>query len=324
MGNANIKIAWVHNFSNDINNSSGIFMYQLYKSIKSNSNSNIDIELINIGSILNPVNFFIKYFKFKRKFNEFDILHAQYGSGTGFFVSLFSQKKILSLRGSDWYKSPSCTLYEKFHIFLGNLLTRRSIPKYDNVIVMSERMKAELKLRYSDIHVNVISDGLNLNKFYPEKEKENQKFRILFSTINKKSPVKRYQLAENSFKLFNKKYQNSELIFMSGVSHDKVNSFINSCDVILLTSTHEGWPNIIKEGLACNVPFVSTDVSDLKFLANKTRNCFVCDADEVELSKALERVYLLKNTSDDLRKLSKKFEINKTVNKLLMTYDNSN
>ena len=74
---------------------------------------------------------------------------------------------------------------------------------------------------------------------------------------------------------------------LTGIPHDKVPFYINASDVILLTSVHEGWPNIIKEGLSCNVPFVSTDVSDLRTIALDAANCFVEDADPQKLADSL-------------------------------------
>ncbi|MEA5409980.1 glycosyltransferase [Haloarculaceae archaeon H-GB2-1] len=36
--------------------------------------------------------------------------------------------------------------------------------------------------------------------------------------------------------------------------------WMNAADVLLLTSKREGFPNTVKEALACNLPVVSTDV----------------------------------------------------------------
>jgi len=50
---------------------------------------------------------------------------------------------------------------------------------------------------------------------------------------------------------------------LRGVPHLQVPVWLNAADVMLLTSLHEGSPNIIKEALACNVPVVSVDVGDV-------------------------------------------------------------
>lgn len=292
-----IKIAWLHNYNKSKNPSSGVFMYDFYDAMKPFSDT-LQIDLIHIGNISNPFNFIRKYFSIRKFVNKYEIIHAQYGSGTGFFSSLLPGKKVISLRGSDWYKTPTFGLKSKIHISLGNVLTRLSLKKFESVIVMSERMKFEVNRIFKGKKVFVLPDGVDLKKFFPVKRKSKEKFRVLFSSINKVNPGKRYDLAKSGFDLFNKKHPDSELVFMSGLPHSEVNAFINNSDVILLTSTHEGWPNIIKEGLACNVPFVSTEVSDLKEISDSTKSCFVCSDNPESIAKALENVFFNKENED--------------------------
>lgn len=311
-----ISIAWIHNFDRNENPASGVFMYQFYEVVKGND---INISLVNVGNINNPFSFIKKFVRYKQVLKKYDIVHAQYGSGIGFFASFLNNKKILSLRGSDWYFSPSRGLKEKIHTWLGCKLTRWSVKRYDQIIVMSDRMKSEIQPIYPNLNIVVIPDGVDLNKFYPMEKESKKTFRVLFSSVDKANPLKRYGLALKSFNIFKEKYSDAELIFMTGVEHNKVNKLINSVDVILLTSTHEGWPNIIKEGLACNVPFVSTDVSDLKVLALKTKTCHVCDVNPVSIANALEKI-AEKKDSEYLREFAQPFEIGQVGNELIKIY----
>jgi len=316
-----MRVAWIHNYENKINLSSGVFMYQIYDFLNLN-NSLVKIDLINIGSINNPFVLLLKLKKYRSILKDYDILHAQYGSGTGFFTSLFNGKKILSLRGSDWYFYPSPRILERLHSWLGCKLSRWSIPQYDQIVVMSERMAKEVGAIFPTAKVKVIPDGINLTKFYPVGTK-GQLFRVLFSSVDLKNRLKRYELAQEAFSIFHSKFPDTELEFMNGVPHDSVNNFINSGHVILLTSTHEGWPNIIKEGLACNVPFVSTDVSDLRTIAQLTKSCFVCDDNPESLALGLEKSYLL-NSDENICHLSLKFDIRVVAEKLSEMYINLN
>ena len=68
-----------------------------------------------------------------------------------------------------------------------------------------------------------------------------------------------------------------KLKILHGTPHEQVPLFVNACNAVLVTSTHEGWPNIVKEALACNVPFVSTDVSDLNRIAASEASCHVAE-----------------------------------------------
>ena len=313
------KIVWVHNFDTSKNPSSGVFMFDLYNQCKQ---LGMDVSLYHISPSFNPVKLFRQIVRLRRDLKSFDIIHAQYGSATG-FVSTFARGcKILSLRGSDLFKTPAITLAERIHISIGNLLTKLAIRRSDKIVVMSNNMKARVKQISPNKQVDVVPDGINLDVFKPSSVKSyNNTFRVLFSSVAEYNPVKRYNLAKAAFDIFNKKVPDSELVIMTGVAHNKVCEFVNRVDVILLTSTHEGWPNIIKEGLACNIPFVSTNVSDLKQIADDSNCCFVCNDNPQELANYLYQLWENRFQQIDLRHYSQEFDINSIVSKISNLYD---
>jgi glycosyltransferase involved in cell wall biosynthesis len=63
---------------------------------------------------------------------------------------------------------------------------------------------------------------------------------------------------------------------------------INASNALLLTSIHEGSPNVVKEAMACNVPVVATDVGDVAEVVGQTAGCAVCPRDPEALAAALE------------------------------------
>lgn len=314
----NPTIVWVHNFNTTNNPSSGVFMFDLYEQCKQ---SGLDISLYYISPSFNLVKLIKQIIKLRKDLNKFDIIHAQYGSATGFVSTFAKGFKILSLRGSDLFKTPANSMRERLHISVGNFLTRLSILRSNKVVVMSENMKERVLQISSKAEIEVIPDGIDLNVFKPDDNKlTNSTFRVLFSTVAEYNPVKRYHLAKEAFDLFNQKVPNSELVIMTGVSHNNVCEFVNSVDVILLTSTHEGWPNIIKEGLACNVPFVSTNVSDLKSIADKSLKCFVCDSYPNDLADALYKVWSLRDKIEKTRDYVVGLDMNTIASRLMTLY----
>ena len=50
---------------------------------------------------------------------------------------------------------------------------------------------------------------------------------------------------------------------LSAVGHHKVPLMMNAADCLLVTSLHEGSPNIVKEAMACNLPVVSVPCGDV-------------------------------------------------------------
>ncbi|CAN0573944.1 unnamed protein product [Ectocarpus sp. 12 AP-2014] len=106
---------------------------------------------------------------------------------------------------------------------------------------------------------------------------------------------------------------------MSNIAHEQVCDFMKGMDVLLLTSTHEGWPNVVKEMLALNKPFVSTDVSDLVNIANQTKSCFVCNDDPIELSEALKKSLLA--PKEDLRRFVLNFSMDNSISSYKRIYN---
>ncbi len=323
-----LKIIWTHSFRQDFKGS-GSFMYEQLSTFQS---LGIDIEQIVLTKIFNPINFIYQYIKY-RSLNP-DILHAQYGSGNGYLTSLFkAKKKILTIRGSDWYFNSNQNFLLKIRSYISILLTKISLNKFDYIIVMSNRIKNEIALKYPK-HLNkiyVVTDGIDLNKFYPlNKAEAKQKinvsetsFLIGLGSIDPNNSIKNIPLAISAIQLSEDKIQNVEFLVISNIPHENIYLYLSACDMILLTSRYEGWPNIIKEALACNTPFVSTDVSDLRIIASKTNFCFIADSNPVSVSNRIIQLHNMvkKSEPDNLLELAAEFSLPINIDKILKIYN---
>jgi teichuronic acid biosynthesis glycosyltransferase TuaC len=309
----NNKVLWVHNFQNKVGKG-GVWMFNQHEYLKS------EVDLYFLNNLRNPIQFLKHIFYLFKISKNYAVVHAQYGSAVGFIVSLLPCKRILTLRGSDWYKAPSKKMTDKIRISIGHFFTKISIDKFDEIIVVSNRMKNELLQLNDNLTVHVIPTPIDLEKFHPiPNTNDSAVKKILFATVTKDNPTKRYDLAMKTVELLQARMPNVELSLMNNISHNKVNEFINQTDVLLLTSTHEGWPNVVKESLACNVPFVSTDVSDLAEIASQTQNCFVVNDSATTLAAALEKA-LKVGKNQDLRKFVAPFEMQEGVKKFKELY----
>lgn len=317
-----MKVAWIHRFDPALGG--GVFMYQLADYLKE---GDIDLQLIYVKK-LNIFNVFSIIKNLREQLKDVDIVHAQYGSGTGFVTSFLPGFKILTLRGTDWYRYYGRTMSQKLKGILIWILTRVSLSHYDAIIAMSQAMKASIEAWSKKTPVVVMPSGINLSLFkeYSQKvaleklgmKKNDDEKWILFSSVMDNNPVKRPQIALNTVKELQKNSDVYKLKYMHGIEHQNVVFFINCCDVVLLTSTHEGWPNIVKEALACNVPFVSTDVSDLNAIAKKTKSCFVCEPEPTLLSHFISKSLLM--PKENLRSHIEFMEIEASANELLKFY----
>lgn len=328
-----MKVVWIHSFDRKANQNAGVFMFQLMDALKSRG---VEIDELYTGKIT-LFNLISKIRHYRELTKKYDIIHAQYGSGCGLLTSFLKGKKILTLRGSDWYVSKnSDSIFSYIHTRLAVLMTKLSLYKYDRIITMSNKMALEIKQSFPRVKIETIMDGIDLNKFSPKIRKEERSKIdkpddstpwVLFSSVAEKNPLKRFDLAQKAFSLAKEEMPNLQLKFMNGVSHENVPGFIACCDVILLTSTHEGWPNIIKEGLALNIPFVSTNVSDLKNISKYEESCTVVEENKneeimvSELSQGIIKAIQIKNSNIlDFSKYTLSMSMHNAVNQIIEVY----
>jgi glycosyltransferase involved in cell wall biosynthesis len=73
---------------------------------------------------------------------------------------------------------------------------------------------------------------------------------------------------------------------------EKVPEFLNSLDVMVLSSLSEGFPNVVGEALACGIPTIATNVGDVSLLI-QTETQIVPPNDVDNLVLALQRLLAL-------------------------------
>ena len=161
-----MDVVWLHTY-NETLNGKGTFMFQ---QVDFFTNHGVNIELQYLKNIHRPVDFFKNLYIYRKKFKG-RIVHAQYGSGTAFFASLLkAKKKIVTLRGSDWYILPKPFTWEdRVRSGISRFLTVVSFSRFDLIIVMSESMKLDILKKRPRIKdkIIVLPDGMDLSKFHP-------------------------------------------------------------------------------------------------------------------------------------------------------------
>jgi glycosyltransferase involved in cell wall biosynthesis len=78
---------------------------------------------------------------------------------------------------------------------------------------------------------------------------------------------------------------------ISNASQAEVALMMNAADCLLVTSLHEGSPNIVKEAMACNLPVVSVPCGDVTERLKFTHPGGVCPYDGVVLATTIEKVF---------------------------------
>lgn len=185
--------------------------------------------------------------------DSIDLVHANYGLTAPAALAQPHRPIVLTLWGSD--------LMGEF----GDL-SRLCADRVEEVIVMSEDMATRL-----DRQSHVVPHGVDLERFQPTDRSSaraelgwpEDRPTVLFP-YSLDREVKNYGLATRVTDAADRRLDGDvTLEVVSGLAHDRVPTYMNAADLLLLTSHWEGSPNVVKEALACDVPVVATDVGDV-------------------------------------------------------------
>ena len=280
----------------------------------------IDYYTINRGGIKG----YFKNIFALRKFinnNNYQIIHAHYGLSAivAFFSKKRKQKIIVSFMGDDLVGSNdyngNIEVMSKYVVKLNKFFAKYF---YHYNIVKSDEMLKVLNLTNS----MVISNGVDFKKFYDIPKAKAKSYlnedlairKVLFCS-DPKRPEKNYKLAKKAVESLSDK--SVVIRSLSGIDQEKLVYYYNSSDCLLLTSFHEGSPNVIKEAMACNVPIVSTDVGDVRDVIGNTEGCFVTSFEQKEVTDKIKNALLFNkktNGSDNIKHLEESVVAQKIIN----------
>ncbi len=243
-----------------------------------------------------------------------DLIHAHYSlCGIVSKLTFTSKKTIVSLMGSDVY---TVTPFYRLIICIFSKLF------WSKVIFKSEEMQQKIKIKNSI----VIPNGVDFDIFKPQdinvmRKKLNltQQNIILFASEPHRKE-KNFPFAEKVLQEVQHKFPNTQFIFLHNKTSEEVAQYLNAVDLMLLTSTYEGSPNIVKEALACNCPVVSSNVGDVKKNVGKSSHNFVIDTfDEAQFAKAIVTILQNKERSNGRNFIPELDSIN-IAKKLILLY----
>ncbi len=244
------------------------------------------------------------------KTNTYDIIHAHYGL-SGLLATFQSHVPVvITFHGSD-------VNLNRTNFYLSFLASRLS----DANIFVHESLSKKLSL-FSD-KAEIIPCGVNLNLFKPIDKlasrdrlglDHNYNYVLFSSSFNNK--IKNAALAQLALSNF----ENIILLEMKGYSRKEVHLLMNAVDILIVTSHSETGPLVVKEALACNCPIISTDVGDVKELANGTKNCYIVEYDAKQVEQRIRDI-LSSNKKSDGRAAVKHLSLEKIATDVYSVYE---
>jgi glycosyltransferase involved in cell wall biosynthesis len=214
------------------------------------------------------------------------LIHAQYGSVTAAVANLIkgSLPLVVSFCGDDLLGTPQpgvgWRVREAGARFMGLWAAEHAAA----IIIKSNNLRQALPASMR-LKTNVLPNGVDTSLFKPMVRDEcrdklgwNRHSKIVLfngsedDNQNSKNPA----LARATVDLLARAVPDVSLHVLSNTNHTEVPLIMNAADCLLVTSLHEGSPNIVKEAMACNLPVVSVPCGDVAERLRMTHPGSVC------------------------------------------------
>jgi glycosyltransferase involved in cell wall biosynthesis len=209
-----------------------------------------------------------------------DIIHAHFGTMTGFIAALTAGclPLVVTYHGSDLNPVPSISLARSL---IGRVLSQLTALRAERLICVSPELQTRLWWRRSKSVV--IPTGVDLRRFSPTSTDEarselgwNKDSYVVLFNAGKQPKVKRLDLAEDVLSRARERIGDIELRILDGrVEAAQVALMMNASNCLIVTSDWEGSPNIVKEALACGLPILSVNVGDVHSTLTDIPQCRV-------------------------------------------------
>lgn len=266
----------------------------IVRQVQSLRKQGVDVDVFPVRGGKRPAAYVAAWMKVRSLIarGSYDLVHAQWAQSALAFLPA-TLPLVVTFRGSDVEGIVGAGCRYTASGWVLAKIARGVARVADEAILVAARLARLLPRR--DYHV--IPSGLDLDLFRPCPQPEAQaglglapgRRYILFAAAPH-NPVKRYGLARAAVDRLDARCR-AQLIVAAGIEPHLMPLYMNACDALLLTSAHEGSPNVVKEALACDLPVVSTDVGDVGERIRYVEGCHLAKRDDPQaLAAALTEV----------------------------------
>jgi glycosyltransferase involved in cell wall biosynthesis len=294
----------------------------LVREVEALRQHDVQVDVYPFRGGMHPFNYMRAWQQVSRKLHHkgYDLVHAQFGQSGLLATFPRRQLVVVSYRGSDLngiFINGKMTVAGWLLRKVSQLVALRA----DEIILVSADLARYLpRKRY-----HVIPSGLDMELFHPIDQSEARaklnlapdRQYVLFAG-SRRNPIKRYALARAAVDRL--ATEQVELLVAEAVTPELMPYYMNAADVLLLTSSREGSPNVVKEALACNLPVVSVDVGDVRERMSSVEGCVVCENDRVDTIAAALRQVLQSGERVSGRDAVRHLDIRTTTQQIIGVY----
>jgi glycosyltransferase involved in cell wall biosynthesis len=236
----------------------------------------------------------IDLIKLNRGEARYDLIHAHTGH-CGLLACLqIRYPVVMSYVGYD------------LHVHLGDAETLRTtlerfVFRWISVLLAGTIVKSRRGMDYlprASVRRNVVvPNGVDRELFRPRPRTEARALlgwdyeqpTVLFAADPRRWE-KRFSLCEEAVARARETIPSLQLAIASDVPPAEMPLWYAAADALILTSTDEHSPNVVKEAMACDLPVVTVEVGDVREVIGGASLCYICPARAHSLAAALVHV----------------------------------
>jgi teichuronic acid biosynthesis glycosyltransferase TuaC len=229
-----------------------------------------------------------------------DLLVSYYGTVVAAVTRLAAGHVpfVITFRGSDLLGTSNPGWKWRLRDRLGRLISLWTASGARWIIVNGSGLLQSLPSRYHHKASN-LPNGIDTGIFFPVPKDQarahlgwaSEDEVILFNAgVGSGQVVKNRPLAEDVITQLQTRQAGVRLEAISTCTREEVALRMNASNCLLVTSLHEGSPDLVKEALACNLPVVSVPCGDVPERLQGVEPGGVCPYDAAALAKLVEAV----------------------------------
>jgi glycosyltransferase involved in cell wall biosynthesis len=228
------------------------------------------------------------------------VIHAQYGSVNAAVAQMAAGKRpfVVSFCGDDLLGTPMPGWLWRIRERLARWIGLWAAHRATGVIVKSHNLYQALP---DDLKARAVllPNGVNLDVFKPLAQQtardrlgwaRDGRVVLFNGSRTSNQAVKNLALADQTIDILKILIPDAELRVVSDIPFDEMVWVFNAANCLLVTSLHEGSPNIVKEAMACNLPVVSVPCGDVRERLDDVYPSAVCSYNPQQLADALANV----------------------------------